>query len=288
MPYFHASGSEFDEVFVGTGAKRVRDLFKTAKARAPCVIFIDEMDSVGSKRTNSSIHPYANQTINQLLTEMDGFQTNEGVIVLAATNKPENLDSALLRPGRFDTKVEVYLPDIKGREELMELYLNKTTHSFSIDKNFWAKKTSGFSGADIRNLINTAAIKAASDGKDMVEHDDIEFSYDKQTLGVDLKSRVRDMEDRKITAYHEAGHTIVAYFTPDTNPIHKVTIVAKGRSGGHTAFTPKDNQWHMTKKQYLASMDVGMGGRVAEEIIFGKEKVTGRQEQNYYSALSSF
>jgi len=275
VPYFHAAGSEFDEVLVGQGARRVRDLFKAAKLRAPCVIFIDEMDSVGAKRTSSTLHPYANQTINQLLSEMDGFKENEGIIVLGATNRLDQLDKALLRPGRFDTNVEVTLPDVKGRQDILELYISKITHDSAIDVGFWAKKTSGFSGADLQNLVNTAAIRAAVEGEEMVGHNDFEFAFDKQTLGVDLKSRVRDMEDLKITAFHEAGHTLVAIYTKDTSPIHKVTIVAKGQSGGHTAFIPSDNQWHQTRAQLLSRMDVGMGGRAAEELIFGADKVTG-------------
>lgn len=275
VPYFHAAGSEFDEVLVGQGARRVRDLFKAAKMRAPCVVFIDEMDSVGAKRTSSTLHPYANQTINQLLSEMDGFKENEGIIVLGATNRRDQLDKALLRPGRFDTNVEVTLPDVKGRQEILELYISKITHDIAIDVGFWAKKTSGFSGADLQNLVNTAAIRAAVEGEEMVGQDDFEFAFDKQTLGVDLKSRVRDMEDLKITAFHEAGHTLVAIYTKDSTPIHKVTIIAKGQSGGHTAFIPSDNQWHQTRAQLLSQMDVGMGGRAAEELIFGADKVTG-------------
>jgi len=275
VPYFHAAGSEFDEVLVGQGARRVRDLFKAAKLRAPCVIFIDEMDSVGAKRTSSTLHPYANQTINQLLSEMDGFKENEGIIVLGATNRLDQLDKALLRPGRFDTNVEVTLPDVKGRQEILELYISKITHDSAIDVGFWAKKTSGFSGADLQNLVNTAAIRAAVEGEEMVGHEDFEFAFDKQTLGVDLKSRVRDMEDLKITAFHEAGHTLVSIYSNDSTQIHKVTIVAKGQSGGHTAFIPSDNQWHQTRAQLLSRMDVGMGGRAAEELIFGADKVTG-------------
>lgn len=275
VPFFHASGSEFDEVLVGQGARRVRDLFKAAKARAPCVIFIDEIDSVGSKRSSSVLHPYANQTINQLLSEMDGFMSNEGVIVLGATNRAEDLDNALLRPGRFDTQVAVTNPDIKGRREILDLYLSKIKHDDSVDVEKLAKMSVGFSGADLQNMVNTAAIRAAVECKDWVSMIDFEYSHDKHVLGTDWKSRVRDKEDLKITAYHEAGHTLVAYFTPNTMPIHKVTIVAKGQSGGHTAFLPDGDTWHVTKAQLLARMDVGMGGRAAEEIIFGKENVTG-------------
>jgi len=275
VPFFHASGSEFDEVLVGQGARRVRDLFKAAKTKAPCVIFIDEIDSVGSKRTSSVLHPYANQTINQLLSEMDGFMSNEGVIVLGATNRSEDLDNALLRPGRFDTQVAVTNPDIKGRREILDLYLSKIKHDDSVDVEKLAKMSVGFSGADLQNMVNTAAIRAAVECKDWVSMIDFEYSHDKQIFGSDWKSRVRDKEDLKITAYHEAGHTLVAYFTANAMPIHKVTIVAKGQSGGHTAFLPENDSGHTTKAQLLARMDVGMGGRAAEEIIFGKEKITG-------------
>jgi len=275
VPFFHAAGAEFDEVLVGQGARRIRDLFKAAKVRAPCVIFIDEIDSVGSKRTSSALHPYANQTINQLLSEMDGFMSNEGVIVLGATNRASDLDKALLRPGRFDTQVEVIKPDIKGRREILELYLSKIKHDDSIDIEQLAKISVGFSGADIQNMVNTAAIKAAVDGKEWVTMEDFEYSHDKATLGTDWKSRVREKSDLEITAYHEAGHTLVAYFTQDHVPVRKVTIVAKGQSGGHTAFLPENDTQMQTKAQMLARIDCAMGGRAAEELIFGKEKVTG-------------
>eukprot|EP00092_Neocalanus_flemingeri_P032898 GFUD01035780.1.p1 GENE.GFUD01035780.1~~GFUD01035780.1.p1 ORF type:complete len:745 (-),score=192.85 GFUD01035780.1:309-2543(-) len=275
VPFFHASGSEFDEVLVGQGARRVRDLFKAAKERAPCVIFIDEIDSVGSKRTSSVLHPYANQTINQLLSEMDGFISNEGVIVLGATNRADDLDKALLRPGRFDTQVNVNNPDVKGRIQILELYLSKIKHDDSVNMESLAKRTIGFSGADLQNLVNTAAIRAAVDGKEWVSMSEFELAYDKHVMGTDWKSRVRSKEDLTITAFHEAGHVLVAYFTTGASPLHKVTIVAKGQSGGHTAFIPDDEEWHMTKQQYKARMDVAMGGRAAEELIFGKEKITG-------------
>ncbi|XP_023340672.1 ATP-dependent zinc metalloprotease YME1 homolog [Eurytemora carolleeae] len=286
VPFFHATGSEFDEVLVGQGARRVRDLFKAAKARAPCVIFIDEIDSVGSKRTSSALHPYANQTINQLLSEMDGFMSNEGVIVLGATNRAEDLDKALLRPGRFDTQVMVTNPDIKGRREILILYLAKIKHDDSVNLEKLAKMTVGFSGADLQNMVNTAAIRAAVDGKEWVSMAEFEYSHDKHVLGTDWKSRVREKSDLEITAYHEAGHTLVAYFTEDAQPIHKVTIVAKGQSGGHTAFLPEDDSWHVTKSQLLARMDVGMGGRAAEELIFGKEKITGGASSDLQSATN--
>jgi len=286
VPFFHASGSEFDEVLVGQGARRVRDLFKAAKERAPCVIFIDEIDSVGSKRTSSALHPYANQTINQLLSEMDGFVSNEGVIVLGATNRADDLDKALLRPGRFDTQVNVLNPDVRGRIEILELYVSKIKYDDSVNIESLAKRTIGFSGADLQNLVNTAAIRAAIEGKEWVGMAEFELAYDKHTMGTEWKSRVRPQEDLNITAYHEAGHVLVAYFTPAANPLHKVTIVAKGQSGGHTAFVPKDEEWHRTKEQYKAQMDVAMGGRAAEELVFGKDKITGGASSDLESATS--
>jgi len=286
VPFFHASGSEFDEVLVGQGARRVRDLFKAAKARAPCVIFIDEIDSVGSKRTSSALHPYANQTINQLLSEMDGFMSNEGVIVLGATNRSEDLDKALLRPGRFDTQVTVPKPDIKGRREILTLYLSKIKHDDSVDLEKLAKMTTGFSGADLQNMVNTAAIRAAVDGKDWVSMREFEYSHDKHVLGTDWTSRIRQKEDLEYTAYHEAGHTLVAYFTPKADPIHKVTIVAKGPTGGHTAFLPKDSGLR-TKSQYYARIDTSMGGLAAEELIFGKDNVTGGASSDLKDATNT-
>lgn len=288
VPFFYASGSEFDEILVGQGARRVRDLFKAAKERAPCVIFLDEIDSVGSKRSSSELHPYANQTINQLLSEMDGFVSNEGVIVLGATNRAEDLDKALLRPGRFDTQVEVPNPDVKGRKEILALYLSKIKHDDSVNIDSLAARTTGFSGADLQNLVNTAAIRAAVENKQFVGMAEMEMAYDKQTMGTEWKSRARPREDMEITAYHEAGHTLVAYFNKEAMPLHKVTILAKGHSGGHTAFTPTENmQWHKTKAQMKADMDVSMGGRVAEELIFGKEKVTSGASSDLESATNT-
>jgi len=285
VPFFHASGSEFDEVLVGQGARRVRDLFKAAKEKAPCVIFIDEIDSVGGKRSSSVLHPYANQTINQLLSEMDGFMSNEGVIVLGATNRSEDLDKALLRPGRFDTEVIVGKPDIKGRREILSLYLAKIKHDDSIDLESLASRTTGFSGADLQNLVNTAAIRAAVVGKSWVSMTEFELAYDKHVMGTEWKSRVRDKDDLKITAFHEAGHTLVAYFTKNSMPLHKVTIIAKGQSGGHTAFTPPPNaEWHETKAQMKAGIDVAMGGRAAEELVFGKEMITGGASSDLQNA----
>lgn len=274
VPFFHAAGPEFDEILVGQGARRVRDLFATAKQKAPCVIFIDEIDSVGAKRTNSVLHPYANQTINQLLTEMDGFRQNEGVIVLGATNRRDDLDKALIRPGRFDVEIQVSLPDFEGRKEIIQLYLDKIKYSSNVDVGVLSRGTTGFTGADLENMINQAALRAAIDGLDSVTMEYIENSRDKVLMGPEKKSRIPDEDANKITAYHEAGHALVAYHTRDSHPLHKVTIIPRGPSLGHTAYIPEKEAYHVTKSQMLAMMDTLMGGRVAEELIFGPEKIT--------------
>uniref|UniRef100_A0A0K8SB95 AAA+ ATPase domain-containing protein n=1 Tax=Lygus hesperus TaxID=30085 RepID=A0A0K8SB95_LYGHE len=273
VPFFHAAGPEFDEILVGQGARRVRDLFKAAKDRAPCVIFLDEIDSVGAKRTNSVLHPYANQTINQLLSEMDGFHQNDGVIVLGATNRREDLDKALLRPGRFDVEVNVPTPDLTGRKEILTLYLGRV-RTKSIDVELLARGTTGFTGADLENMVNQAALKAAIDGAESVTMKYLENARDKVLMGPERKSRIPDEETNEITAYHEGGHTIVAYYTKGSHPLHKVTIIPRGPSLGHTAYMPEKESYHVTKKQLLAMMDTMMGGRAAEEIIFGSEKIT--------------
>ncbi|XP_025208239.1 ATP-dependent zinc metalloprotease YME1 homolog isoform X2 [Melanaphis sacchari] len=273
VPFFHAAGSEFDEILVGQGARRIRDLFKAAKEKSPCVVFIDEIDSVGAKRTNSVLHPYANQTINQLLTEMDGFHQNQNIIVLGATNRREDLDRALLRPGRFDIEVDVPLPDYAGRKQIINLYLKKIL-SKGIDVDLLARGTSGFTGADIENMVNQAAVKAASDGATTVSMKYLEISRDKILMGPEKKSKIPDEEANTITAYHEGGHAIVAYFTKDSHPLHKVTIMPRGSSLGHTAYIPAKEEYHVTKSRMLALMDTMMGGRAAEELIFGPEKVT--------------
>ncbi|KAH8233700.1 hypothetical protein KR026_011524, partial [Drosophila bipectinata] len=291
VPFFHAAGPEFDEVLVGQGARRVRDLFsewifnlkyffslskfitEAAKARAPCVIFIDEIDSVGAKRTNSVLHPYANQTINQLLSEMDGFHQNAGVIVLGATNRRDDLDQALLRPGRFDVEVMVSTPDFTGRKEILSLYLTKILHD-EIDLDMLARGTSGFTGADLENMINQAALRAAIDGADTVSMKHLETARDKVLMGPERKQRLPDEEANTITAYHEGGHAIVAFYTKESHPLHKVTIMPRGPSLGHTAYIPEKERYHVTKAQLLAMMDTMMGGRAAEELVFGADKIT--------------
>jgi ATP-dependent metalloprotease len=285
VPFFHASGSEFDEMFVGTGARKMRQLFQSARQRAPCVIFIDEVDSVGAKRTNSPMHPYANQTINQMLAEMDGFEKNVGIIVLAATNRPENLDSALTRPGRFDVQVGVDAPDFKGRLEILELYLGKIVQGSDIDINRIARKTVGFTGAELENLVNQAALRAALDNENEVSMKDIEWGYEKITMGPAKLSKIPDDETNRVTAYHEAGHTLIAYYTKDAMPLSKVTIIPRGRALGYTAMMPTEkDQYGKTKSQLLASIDVSLGGRIAEELIFGNENVTTGASSDFKSA----
>lgn len=286
VPFFHASGSEFDEIFVGTGAKRVRQLFDAAKMRTPCIIFIDEIDTVGAKRTSSQIHPYANQTINQLLSEMDGFEQNEGIIVLGATNRRDNLDKALLRPGRFDVEVRVFPPDLKGRRDILSHYLSKVKVGPDLDVDKIARSTTGCTGADLENMVNQAALKAAMDGERFVSMVHMEFARDKVLMGPAKKTRIPDDETNILTAYHEAGHTLVALYTKDATALNKVTIIPRGASLGHTSFVPEKEQYNMTKSQLLAQMDVAMGGRVAEEIAFGADKVTTGASADFQGATS--
>jgi len=274
VPFFHASGSEFDEMYVGVGAKRVRQMFAAAKAAAPCIIFIDEFDSIGAKRTNSTVHPYANQTVNQLLNELDGFKQNEGIVVMGATNKVENLDKALRRPGRFDVEVTVSLPDLKARKEILELYISKIKKDPNIDVERLAKATPGFSGAEIENLVNQAALKAVIAGFTTVNMDHFEFARDKLTMGAARKHKIPDEETNRCTAFHEAGHTLVAYFTQDAKPLHKVTMLPRGQSLGHTAFMDDKDVVNDTVSSLKAQLDTAMGGRLAEELTFGVEKVT--------------
>ncbi|XP_070831222.1 ATP-dependent zinc metalloprotease YME1L1b isoform X2 [Chaetodon trifascialis] len=284
VPFYYASGSEFDEMFVGVGASRIRNLFREAKSNAPCVIFIDELDSVGGKRIESPMHPYSRQTINQLLAEMDGFKPNEGVIIIGATNFPDALDNALIRPGRFDMQVTVPKPDVKGRTEILNWYLKKIKVDPAIEANIIARGTVGFSGADLENLVNQAALKAAVDGKDMVTLKELEFAKDKILMGPERRSAEIDKKNKLITAYHESGHAIVAYYTKDAMPINKATIMPRGPSLGHVSMLPENDRWSETRSQLLAQMDVSMGGRVAEEIIFGHEYITTGASSDFDSA----
>lgn len=274
VPFFHASGSEFDEVFVGTGAKRVRQLFTSAKERAPAVIFIDEIDSVGGKRTSSPGHPYANQTINMLLSEMDGFEKNEGVIVIGATNKRDNLDKALIRPGRFDVEVTVYPPDVKARKELFDLYVTKVFCDDEVDTMQLAKDTRGFVGADIDNMVNQAAIRAGKQNANAVSMEHLNWARDKVSMGPEKKSKIPDEKVNWNTAVHEAGHATVAYHTAAALPLRKATIMPRGPALGYVEQTPKDVMTNDTKAEMLAQVDVCMGGKVAEELEQGSLDVT--------------
>jgi len=274
VPFFHAAGSEFDEIFVGTGAKRVRQLFNSAKERAPAVIFIDEIDSVGGKRTSSPGHPYANQTINMLLSEMDGFSKNEGVIVIGATNKRDNLDKALIRPGRFDVEVKVYPPDVKARKELLDFYCGRIVCDLEVDTLKLARDTRGFVGADIDNMVNQAAIKAGRENASAVSMDHLNWARDKISMGPEKKSKIPDEKVNWNTAVHEAGHALVAYFTPHALPIRKVTIMPRGQALGYVEQTPKDVMINQTKAELLASMDVAAGGKIGEEMEHASEDVT--------------
>ncbi|HEY9073036.1 MAG TPA: ATP-dependent zinc metalloprotease FtsH [Desulfobaccales bacterium] len=270
VPFFSISGSDFVEMFVGVGAARVRDLFIQAKKSAPCIIFIDEIDAVGRHRGAGlgGGHDEREQTLNQLLVEMDGFEANEGVILIAATNRPDVLDPALLRPGRFDRQVVVPVPDLKGREAILKVHTRRTPIADSVDLSILARGTPGFSGADLENLANEAALFAARRGSDQVQMDDFEQAKDKVLMGSERRSLILTERERRNTAYHEAGHTLVARLTPGTDPIHKVTIIPRGRALGLTQQLPIDER-HTYPKDYLVStLTVLLGGRAAEELVF--------------------
>jgi cell division protease FtsH len=271
VPFFNISGSDFVEMFVGVGASRVRDLFNQGKKNAPCIIFIDEIDAVGRHRGAGlgGGHDEREQTLNQLLVEMDGFESNEGVILISATNRPDVLDPALLRPGRFDRQVVVSMPDIKGREMILKVHMKKSPVAPDVNLRILAKGTPGFSGADLENLVNEAALLAAKRDKEKVEMVDFEESKDKVYMGLERKSKVIKEEDRKVTAYHEGGHALVARFLPETDAVNKITIVPRGRSAGVTWFLPEERDFKF-KDQLQSELSVAFGGRVAEEIIFNR------------------
>ncbi len=273
VPFFSISGSDFVEMFVGVGAARVRDLFMQGKKNAPCIIFIDEIDAVGRHRGAGlgGGHDEREQTLNQLLVEMDGFESNQGVIVISATNRPDILDPALLRPGRFDRQIVVPVPDIKGREEIFKVHIRKKRVSEDVDVSVLARGTPGFTGADIENMVNEAALIAARKGKDKIEMEDFEEAKDKVLMGIERKSMLISDEEKKITAYHEAGHALVAKLIPNTDPIHKVTIIPRGRALGITQQLPEDERHTYSKEYLLSSLCVLLGGRVAEEIALGTQ-----------------
>jgi cell division protease FtsH len=269
VPFFSISGSDFVEMFVGVGASRVRDLFVQGKKNAPCIIFIDEIDAVGRHRGAGlgGGHDEREQTLNQLLVEMDGFESNEGVILIAATNRPDVLDPALMRPGRFDRQVVVSLPDIRGREKILEVHMRKTPIAADVNALILAKGTPGFSGADLENLVNEAALLAAKRNKEKIDMTDFEDSKDKVYMGLERKSKVISDEDKKTTAYHEGGHALVARFLPFTDAVNKITIIPRGRAAGVTWFLPEERDFKY-KDQLESELAVAFGGRVAEEIVF--------------------
>ena len=276
VPFFSISGSDFVEMFVGVGASRVRDMFDQAKKHAPCIIFIDEIDAVGRHRGAGlgGGHDEREQTLNQLLVEMDGFEGGEGVIVIAATNRPDVLDPALLRPGRFDRQVVVPLPDIRGREAILKVHMRKVPLADKVDAQVIARGTPGFSGADLANLVNEAALFAARDNAKAVTMDHLDRAKDKIMMGTERRSMVMSEEEKKLTAYHEAGHAIVGRLVPEHDPVYKVTIIPRGRALGVTMFLPEQDKYSISKLQLESQLASLFGGRVAEEIVFGPERVT--------------
>ncbi len=276
VPFFTISGSDFVEMFVGVGASRVRDMFEQAKKHAPCIIFIDEIDAVGRHRGAGlgGGHDEREQTLNQLLVEMDGFEGNEGVIVIAATNRPDVLDPALLRPGRFDRQVVVPLPDVRGREQILKVHMRAVPLHDGVKPDIIARATPGFSGADLANLVNEAALFAARGNKRLVDHDDFERAKDKIMMGAERRSMVMSEDEKKLTAYHEAGHAIVGLSVPSHDPVYKVTIIPRGRALGVTMFLPEEDRYSYTRERLNSSICSLFGGRLAEEMIFGLAKIT--------------
>ena len=276
VPFFTISGSDFVEMFVGVGASRVRDMFEQAKKRSPCIIFIDEIDAVGRKRGAGlgGGHDEREQTLNQLLVEMDGFEDNVGVIVIAATNRPDVLDSALLRPGRFDRQVVVPLPDVRGREQILKIHMRKVPLDKDVKPSIIARGTPGFSGADLANLINEAALIAARANKKYVSMEQLDRAKDKVMMGTERKSMVISEEERKLTAYHEAGHAIVGLSVEDHDPVYKITIIPRGIALGLTMFLPEQDRYSFSKRRLVSQITSLFGGRAAEELIFGKDSVT--------------
>jgi cell division protease FtsH len=276
VPFFTISGSDFVEMFVGVGASRVRDMFETAKKHAPCIIFIDEIDAVGRHRGAGvgGGNDEREQTLNQLLVEMDGFDGNEGVIVIAATNRPDVLDPALLRPGRFDRQVTVPLPDIRGREQILKVHMRKIPIANDVNPKILARGTPGFSGADLANLANEAALFAARANKKIVDMDDFEKAKDKILMGGERKSMVMNDDEKKLTAYHEAGHAVVGRLVPDHDPVYKVSIIPRGRALGVTMFLPEEDRYSNSRQRINSMIAALFGGRVAEELIFGDDAVT--------------
>ena len=276
VPFFSISGSDFVEMFVGVGASRVRDLFEQGKKNAPCIVFIDEIDAVGRHRGAGlgGGHDEREQTLNQLLVEMDGFESNEGVILISATNRPDVLDPALLRPGRFDRRIVVPAPDVRGREGILRVHTTNIPLASDVDMPVLARSTPGFSGADLANLVNEAALRAARFNKMKVEMADFEFAKDKVMMGSERRSLVMSEDEKRTTAYHEAGHALVAVLMPDADPLHKVTIIPRGLALGLTQQLPLEDRYTYSLKYLEANLRVLMGGRIAEEVVFGSDRMT--------------
>ena len=288
VPFFSISGSDFVEMFVGVGASRVRDLFEQAKKHMPCMIFIDEIDAVGRQRGAGlgGGHDEREQTLNQLLVEMDGFDENTNIIILAATNRPDILDSALLRPGRFDRQIYVSMPDVKGREQILEVHAKNKSFDDDVDLKVLAKRTSGFTGADLKNLLNEAALLAARNDKDKISMADIDSSIDRVIAGIEKKSKVMTDEDKEITSYHEIGHALIDKLLPEANELHKVSIIPRGWALGVTWTRPKSEKLHVSREKLLARIAMALGGRAAEEIVYGIDKIGTGASQDLQNVTS--
>lgn len=282
VPFFSISGSDFVEMFVGVGASRVRDLFEQAKKHQPCIIFIDEIDAVGRQRGAGmgGGHDEREQTLNQLLVEMDGFDENTNIIVIAATNRPDILDNALLRPGRFDRQIYINAPDVRGREQILKVHAKNKQLDTEVDLKTLAKRTPGFTGADLQNLLNEAALLAARYNKDKISMGDIDNSIDRVIAGIEKRSKVMTDEDKELTSYHEVGHALIARLLKDADELHKVSIIPRGWALGVTWTKPKDEKVHTNKAKLLAQITVSLGGRAAEEIIYGKDRVSTGASQD--------
>lgn len=282
VPFFSISGSDFVEMFVGVGASRVRDLFEQAKKHQPCIIFIDEIDAVGRQRGAGmgGGHDEREQTLNQLLVEMDGFDENTNIIVIAATNRPDILDNALLRPGRFDRQIYINAPDVRGREQILKVHAKNKQLDTEVDLKTLAKRTPGFTGADLQNLLNEAALLAARNNKEKISMGDIDSSIDRVLAGIEKKSKVMTDEDKELTSYHEVGHALLAKLLKDADELHKVSIIPRGYALGVTWTKPKDEKVHTNKAKLLAQITVSLGGRAAEEIVYGKDRVSTGASQD--------